>query len=129
MQVRHCQTCRGLMARRAIAPLDYCIGRPYGGTETLKRGREHWEPQHRCEYIVPSPYGSREAIEIRNVLHGRTMILQILQRLIPINDASPHTICQDYADADREKGRRKERSSRKGQSERRGNGVFATIQI
>jgi len=29
------------------------------------------------------------------------MILQILQRLIPINDASPHTICQDYGDVDR----------------------------
>jgi len=29
------------------------------------------------------------------------MMLQILQRLIPINDASPRTICQDYGDVDR----------------------------
>lgn len=27
------------------------------------------------------------------------MILQILQRLIPINDTSPHTIYQDYGDS------------------------------
>lgn len=26
---------------------------------------------------------------------------QMLQRLIPINDASPHTICQDYGNVER----------------------------
>lgn len=36
------------------------------------------------------------------------MILQILQRLIPINDTTPHTICQDYGDGG------KGRSSRSG---------------
>jgi len=34
----------------------------------------------------------------RNALHEETVILQILQRLIPINDTIPHTICQDYED-------------------------------
>lgn len=64
------------------------------------------------------------AIEIRNILHGRTLILQILQRLIPINDASPHTICQDYRDAQREgmeKGKMekaREKSGRRGKKKR-----------
>lgn len=101
------------MARRAIAPLDYCIGRPYGGTASLKRAPARREPASMRVHHVPSPYGAGEAIEIRNVLHRRTMILQILQRLIPINDASPHTICQDYAqEMQTEVGRRKGRGPR-----------------
>lgn len=103
VQVRHCQTCRGLMARRAIAPLDYC-------TESLRRDCAFKKRSQTLGTGIDAstsrlcffPYGDRVAIEIRNILHGRTMILQILQRLIPINDASPHTICQDYRDADRE---------------------------
>lgn len=41
---------------------------------------------------------------------------QILQRLIPINDAFPHTICQDYEDVEprgTEKGDREGRRGRK----------------
>lgn len=38
---------------------------------------------------------------------------QILQRLIPINDAFPHTICQDYGDVERRGTEGDETSSRK----------------
>jgi len=45
-----------------------------------------------CSSSPSGPAGTR------NALYDETAILQILQRLIPINDTIPHTICQDYED-------------------------------